>query len=145
MEPYSYKVMGYAESDLDTDGIPFALVLYVPSSMRVVGYVRSDWQSAIGQAVSADRLMIEGFLEDLQHCSRNTGTSASEFFDCLKNLGVGAVRTLSSGQCIEGSKPIHMGWDQPVNRLPDEEFTRFVGQIEEACLPLDEVVMRHST
>jgi hypothetical protein len=130
METYSYKVMGYAESELSAAGCAFAVVVYMPGERHVRGYVLGDWRNSVGEIAPEDHNLIEGFLADLDHCCYHPGVSANEFFDCLNEISVGSVRLLYSGYCGVSLTPSSPLADRPLNTLTSESFADLLIALE---------------
>ena len=105
MTSFDYVVLGFAESDIVVRSIPFAIVVLSDRDGSTVldGYVLDGWTqfNTIGPA---DIDHIAGFLEDFQvFSSEASGSDIEPFWQQLKNLDIGPIRTVSQGQCTDES------------------------------------------
>ena len=58
-----------------------------------------EWKTKIEVASDTDLVDIQFFLEDLQHYNAVNSSESADYFEYLRTLNVGPVRTSSAGSC----------------------------------------------
>jgi hypothetical protein len=96
-----YHVMEYTCSELQSEGVPFAIVVYLEAteSCAFEGFVLHNWETVLHSATENEISTVRAFLVDLQYYSQSDRAASKGFFQSLGNLNIGAIRTLVSGAC----------------------------------------------
>jgi hypothetical protein len=96
-----YHIMEYTCSELQSEGVPFAIVLYLDrtESGGFEGFVLCDWENVIRMATEYEASSVRSFMTDLQYYSQSDPASSMGFFKSLGNLSTGPIRTFVSGAC----------------------------------------------
>jgi len=97
-----YHVMEYTCSELQLEGTPFAIVLYLAGNEKfpLQGFVLKCWENMFLRSTPFEVSQIKDFLSDLEYYSQETEGLSGIFFRRLDNLNVGPIRTLASGACV---------------------------------------------
>lgn len=96
-----YHILEYTTSELQSDGKPFAIVLYQdeerPSTLG--GFVLRNWEEVLCNCAPSEISVIRDFLSDIAHYSRAEEILSKDFFQRLGALSTGPIRTFVSGNC----------------------------------------------
>jgi hypothetical protein len=96
-----YHILERTVSELQSEGKPFAIVLYFDGdgANPLTGFVLKNWADVFPQPTPCEVSFIEEFLDDLRHYSQETREVSREFFVRLNTLSVGPVRAFVSAAC----------------------------------------------
>jgi hypothetical protein len=98
-------VLEYATSELQRDGVPFAVILRLDTTddHPLKGFVLANWKDLLHLAPANEIDSVQNFLDDLRYHSQLDEPSSRAFFDSVATLGVGPIRTFVTGACtLEG-------------------------------------------
>jgi hypothetical protein len=96
--------MEYTCSELQLEGTPFAIVLYLDGNelYPLRGFVLKCWESTLPRSTPFEVSSIKDFLDDLGHYSQETEELSRTYFRRLDTLDVGPIRKFVSGACAIG-------------------------------------------
>ena len=96
-----YQILEYTCSELQPEGKPFAVVLYLDDGKPhpLVGFVLKSWENVLPSSPIFEISSINEFLDDLGHYSQESEELSRMFFMRLNTLSIGPVRALVSGAC----------------------------------------------
>lgn len=99
MERLGYTVFEYAVSELETTGIPFAVLVRgnVESAIDFGMYVLEGWKDLIVPKNVWDRETIEDIIYEYHQLRFRNAAAIEDFFGSIQGLSVGPVRTNRSG------------------------------------------------
>jgi hypothetical protein len=99
-----YHVLEYTCSELQPEGTPFAIVLYLGGTEQypLKGFVLKSWESTLPRSRFFEISSIMEFLDDLLYYSQETEELSRTYFLRLDTLNVGPIRKLVSGTCPVG-------------------------------------------
>lgn len=96
-----YHILEYTTSELQSDGKPFAIVLYQdeegPSTLG--GFVLRNWEAVLCHRAPSEISVIKEFLSDIAHYSQAEEILSKDYFRRLGALSTGPIRTFVSGTC----------------------------------------------
>ncbi|GGA80089.1 hypothetical protein GCM10011507_34190 [Edaphobacter acidisoli] len=96
-----YHILEYTTSELQSDGKPFAIVLYQdeerPSTLG--GFILRNWEEVLCHRAPSEISVIRDFLSDVAHYSQAEEILSKGFFQHLGALSTGPIRTFVSGNC----------------------------------------------
>jgi hypothetical protein len=124
-----YHILEYTCSELQPNGKPFAVVLYLDEGKPnpLMGFVLKRWESVLPNPPAFEISSISEFLEDLGQYSQETAELSRTFFTQLNTLSVGPVRALVSGACtledLNAICPLFFGIDNCIGPW-QERFDR---------------------
>ena len=97
-----YHVVEYTCTELQPEGTPFAIVLYLDGDEKypLQGFVLKCWEDMVLRSASLEICSIRDFLNDLGYYSQETEELSGIFFRRLDKLNVGPIRTFASGACV---------------------------------------------
>lgn len=133
MQDCNFKLLGYAKSELDVEGIPFAIVFHLKNEpyKGVRGLLSSDFFELLGQLANGDKQYLEGFLEDWEYYAVTKQANASFFFESLEGLSSGPLRNICSGVCSARDLPMELFTteEQPIKRVSGAIFIAISKQL----------------
>jgi hypothetical protein len=95
-------VLEYTCSELQSEGKPFAIVLYLKNGeacpLRV--FVLKEWELMLPSKQTSELNLISELLDDLKHYSQESKNLPKQFFSRLEALSVGPIRKFVSGSCV---------------------------------------------
>jgi hypothetical protein len=96
-----YQVVEYAPTELHAKGTVFAVALRVPAanSFKLLGFVLSDWEESLPVSSLADISDLRSFISDFSYHCEPGKPAHLPFFQSLRTLNVGAIRTGAFGSC----------------------------------------------
>jgi hypothetical protein len=96
-----YQVLEYAHTELHAKGTIFAIALRVPTtdSCKLLGFVLSDWEESLQISSLGDISALRSFISDFRYYCKPDKPAYLPFFESLKSLNVGSIRTSTSGSC----------------------------------------------
>ena len=126
-----YHVMEYTCSELQLEGTPFAIVLYMEGDQEcpLKGFVLKSWETTLPRSTLYEISSIRDFLDDLGHYSQETDELSRTYFRRLDTLTVGPIRNFASGACdvgdldkivtmFFGAKGSERSWQQFFDSVP---------------------------
>jgi hypothetical protein len=99
-----YHVMEYTSSELQLEGTPFAIVLYIDGDEEcpLKGFVLKSWETALPRSTLYEISSIGDFLCDLCYYSQGNDELSKTYFRRLDTLNLGPIRKFVSGTCAFG-------------------------------------------
>jgi len=96
-----YHVMEYTCSELQLEGTPFAIVLYIDGDGEcpLKGFVLKSWETTLRRSKLYEISSLDDFLSDLGYYSQENEELSRTYFRRLDTLSVGPIRKFVSGAC----------------------------------------------
>ena len=130
-----YHILEYASSELQVEGTPIVLVLYVDGEVaeHLGAFIVKNWKTLIENCSQSDLSFIQCFLDDIAYYAQQDQEICKNYFDKLEHLSVGPIRQFASGMCtiddvseivslFFGASCAGITWLQILDRIEDRRL-----------------------
>lgn len=96
-----YQILEFLNYEPAAYGTPFIVVLRIHmEDLHILnGYVLQDWATRVHAVSETELREVKAFLDNLRYHCRIPNSSGSSYFDQLKVLTYGRIRTYVDGSC----------------------------------------------